>query len=266
VISSLGSEVVILPQSSLFYRRLLNFNLKRADRITATSAFLARETATYCPDQTPVVTVPFGVDTAHFSTNGRSYSNEKPVVIGTVKILEQNYGIDRLIKAFHKVVTESAETDLSLLIVGGGSMEGALKKLGHRLGLSDRITFVGNLPHEKVMDYLNLIDIFVSLPESETFGVSVVEASSCGIPSVVANVGGLPEVVDDGVTGYLVDPLDTATTADRILSLVGDSRQRQRMGTAARTLVSTRYDWAKTARSMESIYDELVDEKAGVAT
>jgi hypothetical protein len=38
------------------------------------------------------------------------------------------------------------------------------------------------------------------------------------------------------------------------------------MGTAARTLVSTRYDWDKTARSMESIYDELVDEKAGVAT
>ncbi|RJQ45364.1 MAG: glycosyltransferase family 4 protein [Gaiellales bacterium] len=264
VVSSLGSEVVVLPERSLFYRKLLRFNLKRADRVTATSRFLAAATQAYCPQGTSIDTIAFGVDSDRFSPRGRDYDDTRPVVVGTVKILEQNYGIDRLIKAFRKVIAASTDPRISLLIVGGGSLEQSLKELGHNLGVSDRITFVGNLPHEKVMDFFDQIDVFVSLPESETFGVSVVEASACGMPSVVADVGGLPEVVVDGETGFLVDPLDTDGAAARILELAGDASLRRSMGQAARELVLDRYDWKDTAARMESLYEQLVSEKSVV--
>ncbi|MHB0914099.1 MAG: glycosyltransferase [Thermoleophilia bacterium] len=264
VVSSLGSEVVVQPRESVFYRRLLRFNLKRADRVTATSDFLARATAAYCPASTPVSTIPFGVDTEQFSPRGRSYSQERPLVIGTVKILEQNYGIDRLIKAFQQVITTSADPDISLLIVGGGSLEGKLKQLGRRLGVAERITFVGNLPHAKVVDYFDQIDIFVSLPESETFGVSVVEAAACGIPSVVSDVGGLPEVVDDTRTGFLVPPMDTEQAAARILELASDEQLRRSMGEAARALALERYDWRDTAGALEQLYEESTSTRSGV--
>lgn len=266
VISSLGSEVVVQPQASIFYRKLLRFNLKRADRVTATSDFLAEATAAYCPDTTTVETIHFGVDTTRFAPRGRSYSDERPMVIGTVKILEQNYGIDRLIRAFKKVITMSSDPDISLLIVGGGSLEQSLKQLGHQLGVAERITFVGNLPHHKVMDFLDQIDIFVSLPESETFGVSVVEAAACGIPAVVSDVGGLPEVVDNGVTGFLVEPMNPDAAAERILELVNDQGLRQRMGGAARAQAERKYDWRSTVAAMENLYADLATSRTGAVS
>lgn len=263
VVSSLGSEIVVFPEKSLFYRRLLSHNLRRADAVTATSDFLSRATERYCGPGTRVATIPFGVDTGVFAPNGRKYL-EGPVTVGTVKILESNYGIDRLIRAFEKVLNMSPGLDISLLIVGGGSLEKSLKKLGNKLGVSNHVTFVGNLPHAKVMSFLSQIDIFASLPESETFGVSVVEASSCAVPVVVSDVGGLPEVVRDGETGFLVPPMDIDTTARRILTLATDEGLRQKMGAAGRRLVLDAYDWNDSSAQMAELYESLVIGKGGV--
>ncbi len=257
VVSSLGSEIVVLPEDSLFYRGLVRYNLRRADAVTATSRFLSQATRRYCPPGTDPLTVAFGVDTHAFSPNGRKYV-EGPATVGTVKILESNYGIDRLIMAFERVLRLRPDLDISLLIVGGGSLEKNLKKLGHRLGISERVTFVGNLPHAKVMSFLSQIDIFASLPESETFGVSVVEASSCAIPVVVSDVGGLPEVVRDGETGFLVPPMDIDVTAGRILELAGDAELRRRMGAAGREMVLAEYDWRSTSGRMAELYQNLM--------
>lgn len=261
VVSSLGSEIVVLPETSLFYRHLVRFNMRRADAVTATSRFLSQATKRYCPPDENPVTVAFGVDTLVFSPKGRKYE-DGPVTVGTVKILESNYGIDRLIRAFEKVLRLRPDLDISLLIVGGGSLEKSLKGLGHRLGIIEHVTFVGNLPHAKVMSFLSQIDIFASLPESETFGVSVVEASSCAIPVVVSDVGGLPEVVRNGETGFLVPPMEIDVTAARILKLAGDAELRRRMGTAGRQMVLAEYDWHSTAGRMAELYQSVM-EKAG---
>ncbi len=264
IISSLGSEIVVLPETSSFYRRLVRFNLRRADVVTATSDFLSRATERYCPAGTTVETIAFGVDTKNFSPNGRKYLDDVPVTIGTVKILERNYGIDRLIKTFEKVIRLRPDLDLSLLIVGGGSLEKSLKKLGRRLGIANHVTFVGNLPHHKVMAFLRQIDIFASLPESETFGVSVVEASACAIPVVVSNVGGLPEVVRDGETGFLVPPMDSEITARQIVRLAADANLRRQMGQAGRRLVLDRYGWQDNADRMQKIYEMATAERGAL--
>lgn len=264
VISALGSEVVVCPQSLPFYGRLLRHNFKVADAVTATSDFLASLAQPFCPAGTTVETVAFGVDMELFTPGGRTYSNDEKLAIGTVKILENNYGIERLIRAFAQVASRKRDLDVSLLIAGGGSLEQSLKKLAQRLGISQSITFTGNLPNAQVMDFLHLIDIFVSLPESESFGVSVVEASACGIPVVASNVGGLPEVVIDGNTGYLVHPFDTDAAADRIIELAANSSLRQDLGLAGRQFVEHKYDMASSGERMISVYERAAS-PAGVS-
>jgi len=76
--------------------------------------------------------------------------------------------------------------------------------LVNHLDLDDVVTFAGEIPISKVVDYHNMMDIEVFLSKTESFGVSVLEASATETPVIVTNVGGLPEVVEDGVTGIVV--------------------------------------------------------------
>ena len=170
---------------------------------------MARETREICPTLDPIYITPFGVDTNKFfpQTGSNAQRNDRSFVVGTVKNLEEKYGIDRLIQMFailqKKLTEDQTETgrEPTLLIVGGGPERGAYERLAQHCGVSDRTTFVGNVPHDEVPSYLRKIDVYVALSRYESFGVAVIEASACGCPVVVSDVGGLPEVVHDGDNG-----------------------------------------------------------------
>jgi glycosyltransferase involved in cell wall biosynthesis len=109
--------------------------------------------------------------------------------------------------------------------------------------------------------YHNMLSVavFVSVMDSESFGVSVIEASACGKPVVVSNVGGLPEVVADGITGFVVEPRNPAQTAKAIENLVLDESLRKRMGEAGMKRVARLYNWSKNVNDMLQIYREVIE-------
>ncbi|MCI0595790.1 MAG: glycosyltransferase [candidate division Zixibacteria bacterium] len=256
VISSWGMDVLGFPETSPFHRRLLRWSLSRADAVCATSHQLAEATKKYLPKEKKTTVTPFGVDPQVF----RSSSNDRipGVTIGIAKTLEPKYGVEYLIRAF-ALVHKKIPT-IRLLIIGKGYLQIGLQKLAAELQLSEKIEFVGRVPHKDVPNWLGKIDVFVnpSVHESETFGVAVVEASAMEIPVVVSRVGGLPEVVQDGVTGFLVPPKDVNALAEKIELLASDENLRRRMGKAGREFVKKNYDWNENAKIMERLYDSLV--------
>ncbi len=237
-----GSDVYEFPETGPLHRWLLRRNLLRADAVVSTSKVMAERTRAVCPRLDAINVVPFGVDMERFSPAQRTNGD---LVMGTVKTLAPKYGIDTLILAFALLTRMEGMKDARLRVVGGGPARAELESLVNEQGVRDRVDFIGPVPHERVPDELRKLDVYVALSraESESFGVAVIEASACGLPVVVSRVGGLPEVVEEGVTGLVVPKEDARAAADAIARLLGDERERRRMGEAGRARVLREYEW-----------------------
>lgn len=258
VLSVWGSDVFSFPTRSPLHRFLFRYNLRRADRILSTSHVMARETAKYTAN--PVAVTPFGIDLAVFAPGAaqdRLFA-EGDIVVGTVKSMDEKYGIEYLVRAFDVVRRRHPELPLKLLLVGGGPLQARMEALAHELGLDDCAVFAGQVPYDAVPRYQNMLSISVSVSVvSESFGVAVIEAGACEKPVVVSSMGGLPEVVEDEVTGIVVLPRDVAATAAAIERLACDPALRSRMGRAGRERVRRLYDWQDNVAQMMDIYAAL---------
>jgi glycosyltransferase involved in cell wall biosynthesis len=177
-------------------------------------------------------------------------------VIGTIKSLETNYGIDVLIKAFALVKKQSAH-EVKLLICGGGTKEQELKNIAQKTGYADDILFAGRINQQEVARYHNMIDIFVNVSLQESFGVAVIEAMACEKPVVVTEVGGLKEVVEENVSGIFVPPSNIEKTAAAILDLLNDPGKAKRLGKAGRNNVLKKYDWNQNLDDIEKLYKKI---------
>lgn len=256
IISVWGSDVYDFPQKSFFHKKFLEFNLKRADKILSTSHVMAKETEKYT--NKPIEVTPFGVDLKQFKSISNKNKNEM-ITIGTIKALEDKYGIKYLLQAFKIVKYSNKEIPLKLLIVGGGSKESELKKLSKELRIDKDTEFIGKICFDYTSEYYNKLSIavFPSILNSESFGVSVIEASACEIPVIVSNVGGLPEVTQDGVTGIVVEPKNSFKLAAAIKRLIFDDNLRIAMGKNGRERVSKLYDFNNNVNQMINIYQGL---------
>lgn len=259
ILSVWGADVYDFPRKSVFHQWLIKRNLASANRVLSTSRVMAVETQKYTSNQIDVT--PFGVDLDKFRPRAAaSLFGNDDIVIGTIKTLDEKYGIEYLIRAFKLLRDKHPHLPLKLLIVGGGPQEGYLKQLAVELGVMQAAVFTGHILHAEVPKYYNMLSVSVTLSvmDSESFGVAVVEAGACGKPVVVANVGGLPEVVEDGVTGFVVERRNPEKTANAIEMLVLDESLRIRMGKAAIKRVTSLYDWSKNVDDMLRIYREVI--------
>jgi phosphatidylinositol alpha-1,6-mannosyltransferase len=84
--------------------------------------------------------------------------------------------------------------------------------------------------------------------QDEGFGLSALESAAVGTPIVAARTGGLPDAVIDGVTGYLVEPLDVDAWVEKINAIANwDAAERERFAVVARKAVDTHYRWSRVA-------------------
>jgi len=257
VVSSWGADVILdTPHESrpLWMLRWANrFSLKKADTITATSEYLAKETSKYARKRRTIHVVPFGIDCDMF--NSKMKKNEKKTVtLGFAKHLLPKYGPDLLIEAFG--VLAHKYPFLRLKMAGEGYMLRELERSIHIIDINDRVIFTGKIPHNEIPDFLSDVDIAVqpSRYNSETFGVAALEASAMEIPVVSTKVGGVPECVRDGETGILIEPNDAKILARAISFLIEHPQKREQMGEAGRNFVKARYCWKDNVSQMESIY------------
>lgn len=259
VLSVWGSDVFDFPQKSKIHRLLVKYNLKKADKILSTSQVMAKETRLYTNKEIEVT--PFGIDMEAFKPREvNKLFKAEDIVIGTIKTLEEKYGIRYLIDAFKVLVDKYPELPLKLLLVGGGSLENKIRDKIKNLGIENTVKLTGNVPFEEVVRYHNMIDIYVALSvlDSESFGVAIVEASACETPVVVSKVGGLPEVVEDGITGIVVPKENVEKAAEAIEKLLLNKTLREQMGKAGRERVKKFYNWKDNVIQMIDIYNKVL--------
>lgn len=132
---------------------------------------------------------------------------------------------DVLIDAVNQCVSEGL--DVRLNILGGGAHRAELEAQAARLGLGERVTFLGQLPPgEPVLAQLDRADLFVLPSRTEGLPRAMIEAMARGLPCIGTDVGGIPELLSPG---EMVPPGDSQALARKISEVLRDPDRRARM-------------------------------------
>lgn len=257
VLSVWGSDIYDFPNHNFLFKKIIQYNLKKADQILSTSEVMAIETKKYTDKKIKIT--PFGVDTDIFKKiENKPRRNE--VVLGTVKALEHKYGIDTLLETFDLLIKQRPDLDFKLLIAGDGSKSDVYQEMVRKKNIEDKVTFSGKIPNNKIPEYISQFDVYLALSrlDSESFGVAIVEAMACEVPVVVSNVGGLPEVVEDGSTGFVVPAENPVAAKEAVEEIISDYKMATQMGKNGRERVLEKYDWKKNVDLMDSIYKTIL--------
>jgi glycosyltransferase involved in cell wall biosynthesis len=114
--------------------------------------------------------------------------------------------------------------DCHFVIFGAGPMRGEIETAAGRSGLGGNLHCPGTIADTALG--LSLLDVFLLTSRAEGTPNVVLEASALGIPVVATAAGGTREAIDEGVTGYLVEPAEPADIAKRIVTILHDEAWR----------------------------------------
>jgi glycosyltransferase involved in cell wall biosynthesis len=173
-------------------------------------------------------------------------------IVGVVARLEPEKGHPTLIEAWPLVLR--SVPDAYLLIVGEGSRREELERQVRDLRIAHRVVFTGR--RDDVPGVTAALDVAVLPSYREAQGLTILEAMALSRPVVASNVGGIPEMIQDGVTGLLVPPGDSAALAAAIVRLLEDHSLADTLGRAGHDLVHDRFCIELMVKAIEEIYDE----------
>jgi glycosyltransferase involved in cell wall biosynthesis len=170
-------------------------------------------------------------------------------------------GLGLIIEALAQILP--AAPQVRVLLVGGGTQEVALKQAVAARSLSDFVVFAGRVPHERVPDYYQLIDVlaYPRLPMRLTQIVTPLkplEAMAAGRLVVASDVGGHRELIRDGENGVLFRANDAASLAAAVLAVLRSPGRAEAMCTAGRRFVEAERSWPAVVARYRPVYEGLL--------
>jgi glycosyltransferase involved in cell wall biosynthesis len=179
------------------------------------------------------------------------------IVIGCVARLAPVKDHPTLLRAF--ALLHASNPAVRLVLIGGGTEGSRLAGLAAELGISEIVTFVGELcdggNHHRAFD----VSVLCSL--SEGFPNTLIEAMAAGVPIAATAVGGNVDAVTHGETGLLVAPRRPLELAHALEELARDAQLRASLGAAGRRRASERYRGAAALASLEAMYSTLLSRR-----
>jgi glycosyltransferase involved in cell wall biosynthesis len=207
--------------------------------------------------------VPNGADLTRFdparadgTRTRQRYALPNRLVVGWVGVLRDWHGLDLLVDAVRDV------PDAHLLIVGDGPQRSAIETRIAGLGLADRVTITGRVPHDDMPDHVAAMD--VAVVAGERTGVAspmkLLEYMAMGKPVAAPALENIRDVVENGVTGMLFQPGDKQDLLTALTAMAGDPALRARLGSRARQSIEAGRTWPQIARRILALVESRVEE------
>jgi sugar transferase (PEP-CTERM/EpsH1 system associated) len=240
--------------------------------------YYCRETG-FAPDRMPVI--PNGVDVRRMDDGDGSDARREfgidaeDFVIGTVARLDATKDTITLARAFATLYFSEASSPvasgsrdrrrsgpapkLKLLIVGDGPQKAEIESFAAEQGLKGAMTFAGE--RHDVPRLLGAMNLFALPSLSEGMPLTVLEAMAARLPVVATRVGALPQLVEEGVTGFLVEPKDDRALAERFARFRMNPRLAERFGQPARIKVEREYSLDLMLQRYAELYHSVLARK-----
>ncbi len=182
--------------------------------------------------------------------------NDKKIILTVGNLIERKGHVYAL-NAIAKIV--NLYPDIIYLIIGEGPQKKNLTQTISKLGLSNYVVFLGNLPHEKVLEYMSIANVFVLPSWAEAFGMVYIEAMAHAIPVIGCVSEGIEDIVTHGESGYLVPVKNSVHIESAIEKLLGDEAFAERLGNEGKKVVYDHFDLNKKSAQIYKLYSETIN-------
>lgn len=228
--------------------KICNNLYDRCDQIISPSHLLKNQLLEYGIKK-PITVVSNGMDLSRFKGSVRELpENPKLLHVGRISY-EKN--CDVIINSF-KLINEQIPSS-TLTIIGEGPALGSLKIQAEKLGLADKIHFLGFINHDILHEYYPKYDAFLTASTMETQGLVILEAIACGLPAIGVNSFAIPELVVDNKNGYIAEPFNVREIADKTILLLTEKEKFSEFSKASMEIASE-HELGKCVDKMEEVY------------
>lgn len=216
IVTPLGTDILISPNNSGIYRRILKFVFKRAAVITTMAPHMTEAMLKLGVDGSKIQEIIFGINTGIFNLSNRKV-NDKEFLIVSIRNFEEVYNIPHFLKAI--ALVKEKIPNLKVKLIGSGTLKDSLMQLTKDLKIDDVVTFLGKVPQPNVVQLLNQAHIGVTVSLSDGNSLSLLESMACGVYPIATDIPANRQWVKDGVNGSFVKINDVQGLADAILKV-----------------------------------------------
>jgi len=248
---------ITLVGNNASFKPVTTLTIQRADAVTVVSNWLKGETLRQFPIDRELSVIYNFVDSDRHQNETCHCIPDRSCRTQKMLMHISNF---RPVKRVRDVVAIFAEIasaiDCRLILVGDGPDVPVARELAERLGVLDRVTFVGVV--DRVAPLLAAADLLLLPSSTESFGLVALEAMASGVPVIASDVGGIPEVVQHGVTGYLAPVGDVQQMAQYALALLRDADRLRQFSSAGKDWAAESFDHRQLVPQYESIYRRVL--------
>ena len=264
VLTVWGDDVYVTPFQTGLKKRLARKALSEADYVTGDSEDIVKACVALGADPARTEVVQWGVDFARFhpDVDGEGVRRrlgiprEAPVVLSTRSFTQPYYNIDLVVDTAGRV--RERFPDVHYIIAGNEGEDTAFRERARGAGLTDRVHWVGRIPHAELPAYLTASTVYLTVPSVDATAVSLLEAMAAGTAVVATDLPSAVEWIRQEETGLTVRPRDGEGLAAAICRYLDDPALRRRVGEAATAFVRARADHDRSMSRVETIYHDLV--------
>ncbi len=263
-----GVPVVFTNHTSSFLRRAkkgaktlkkMHSQLKHLDCVVAPSDELVQATR-ITGYSGPVKFISNGVDVDVFEMQESNIRTtlgipENAFVAVLARRLVEKNGV----LYFAKALAMSELSDLHVILAGDGEDRAGFENILRGTDIEHRVHYLGAVPNSQMPLIYSSGNVSVLPSLMEATSIAGLEAMACGLPVIGTKVGGIPVILDDGVTGFLVDPMSPEAIAERLTYLYNNRSVTERMGQAARRKVEEEFSWDRIASETLDLYRSVSD-------
>jgi len=203
-----------------------------------------------------LVFVPNGVDLSEFDLS-KKLKRKRNTLLFAGRV-EEYKGLKYLFSSIKSI--KNKIKNIKLIVVGDGSCLDEYKNLCKKLDIQKNVSFLGKLPHKKVIVEYQKSSVFVlpSYTSSETFGIVLLEALACKTPVITTNIVGVADEIKKNNCGVVVKPKDSIGLANAVIKILDKPQLAKQMGENGRKLVEKKYSWAKIGKQIENVYEGVL--------
>lgn len=250
VITARGTDINLIPEHDRPRRMIQQTAGRAAAMITVCQALKdSLVELGVAPDKVTVLRN--GVDLETFHPMARPPAREKfrlrrPTLLSVGGLITRKAN-DLTISALPEL------PEHELLLAGEGPERAALQALAERLGVADRVRFLGRVAHHELAEIYSAADAMVLASSREGWANVLLEAMACGTPVVASNVWGTPEVVAAPEAGQLMPERTPAGAVQAIKTLFADMPDR-----AATRAYAEGFDWGPTTQGQIDLFKRVI--------
>lgn len=176
-------------------------------------------------------------------------------LLGMACRLVEQKGIPYALEAMRRIRSDFPRAHL--VIAGDGDQASELRRLASRLGIADRVHWLGW--RADAADLMAAFDVFLLPSLREGFGLVLLEAMSRRLPIVASHVGAIPEIVIDGETGILVEPRNVDELAKAMTRLLNDRALRKYMGLLGAARLEEHFSVERMVDGTVAVYEQVLN-------